>query len=172
MDDPDLWLWIWLGAAVFFGVGEMVAVGSFFLLPFAVGAILAAFAAGFDGPLVLQWVLFVGGSLGAFLALRPLAKRLDSVDPVDGIGARRLIGVQARILESIPEGGHTAGMAMIGSEEWRVEGIDDRAVPAGTLVRVVEVRGTRAIVAPVDLGRSDDSAAGLPPTAEPPPPLD
>jgi membrane protein implicated in regulation of membrane protease activity len=158
-----LWLWIWLAAAVLFGVGEMVAAGSFFLLPFAAGAILAALAAAFDGPLVLQWILFVGGSLGAFLALRPIAKRLDAADPVDGIGARRLIGEQARIVDSIPEHGEL-GMAVIGREQWRVQSVDGRPIPAGTLVRVVEVRGTRAVVTPVDLPRSAD----LPPSTEPP----
>ncbi len=161
MDDPDLWLWIWLAAAVFFGVGEIVVAGSFFLLPFAAGAVLAALVAAVDGPLVLQWLLFVGASLGTFLALRPLARKLASEDPVDGIGARRLIGEQARIIESIPEGGHDLGMARIGREEWRVQGLDNRAIPAGTLVRVVEVRGTRAVVVPVAL---DDPASGLPPS--------
>jgi membrane protein implicated in regulation of membrane protease activity len=151
MDNPDLWLWIWLAAAVFFGVGEIIVAGSFFMLPFAAGAALAALAAAVGGPLVLQWVLFVGVSLAGFLALRPLAKRLEAGDPVDGIGARRLIGEQARIVDSIPEGGHDLGMAIIGREQWRVQSLDDRPIPAGTLVRVVEVRGTRAVVVPVDL---------------------
>lgn len=150
MDDPDLWLWIWLAAAVLFGVGEVILAGSFFMLPFAGGAVLAAIAAAVGGPLVVQWLLFVGASLGIFLALRPLAKRLDAGEPVDGIGARRLIGEQARVLESIPEGGDL-GMALIGREQWRIESVDGRSVPAGTLVRVVEVRGTRAVVVPVDL---------------------
>ena len=150
MDDPDLWLWIWLAAAVFFGVGEIIVAGSFFMLPFAAGAALAALAAAFGGPLVLQWLLFVGVSLGSFLALRPIAKRLDAADPVDGIGARRLIGEQARVVDAIPEGGEL-GMAIIGREQWRVESVDQSAIPAGTLVRVVEVRGTRAVVVPVGL---------------------
>jgi len=162
MDDPDIWLWIWLAAAVLFGVGEILVAGSLFLLPFAVGAVLAALVAAVDGPLVLQWGLFVGASFASFLALRPLAKRLDAADPADGIGARRLIGEQARIVDAIPEGGHDLGTAMIGREPWRVQSIDDRAIEAGTLVRVVEVRGTRAVVVPVDLGpppsdRSDTS---------------
>jgi membrane protein implicated in regulation of membrane protease activity len=150
MDDPDLWLWIWLAAAVFFGVGEIIVAGSFFMLPFAAGAALAALTAAVDGPLVLQWIVFVGVSLGAFLALRPIAKRLDAADPVDGIGARRLIGEQARVVDAVPDGGEL-GMAIIGREQWRVESVDKSAIAAGTLVRVVEVRGTRAVVVPVDL---------------------
>jgi membrane-bound ClpP family serine protease len=55
-------------------------------------------------------------------------------------------------------------MAVIGREQWRVQSVDGRPIPAGTLVRVVEVRGTRAVVTPVDLPRSAD----LPPSTEPP----
>ena len=36
--DPEVWRWIWLIAAVVFGVGEMAVAGSFFLAPFAIGA--------------------------------------------------------------------------------------------------------------------------------------
>ena len=38
MDDPEVWRWIWLVAAVLFAIGEMGSPGSFFLLPFAAGA--------------------------------------------------------------------------------------------------------------------------------------
>ncbi len=165
MDDPGLWLWIWLAAAVLFGVGEIVVAGSFFLAPFAAGAVAAALVAAVDGPLVVQWGLFVGVSLGAFLALRPLARRLDALDPADGIGARRLIGEQARIVQAIPEGSHDLGLAMIGREEWRVESLDGHAIPVGTVTRVVEVRGTRAVVVPLD-------RAGPPPALSDPPPPD
>lgn len=165
MDDPGVWLWIWLAAAVLFGVGEIVVAGSFFLAPFAAGAVAAALVAAVEGPLVVQWGLFVGVSLGAFLALRPLARRLDAIDPVDGIGARRLIGETARVIEAIPAGSHDLGLAMIGREEWRVESLDGQEIPAGSLTRVVEVRGTRAVVVPIDL-------AGPPPALSDEPPHD
>ncbi len=37
----ETWRWIWLGAAVAFTVGEIAVAGSFFLLPFAAGALAA-----------------------------------------------------------------------------------------------------------------------------------
>jgi len=155
MDNPDVWLWIWLGTTVLFTVGEIAVAGSFFLLPFAAGALLAAIGAALGAALVVQWLLFVLISGGAFLALRPLARRLDISAPADGIGARRLIGETARIIDAIPAGGDL-GLALIGREQWRVESMDGSAVAEGTLVRVVEVRGTRAVVFPVELPGSVD----------------
>ncbi|MGY6499424.1 MAG: NfeD family protein [Acidimicrobiales bacterium] len=160
MDNPDNWMWIWLGGAVLFGAGEMAAAGSFFLLPFAVGALITFFAATFGVGLFLQWAIFVVVSTGAFLALRPLARRLDADHPVEGIGSRRLIGESARVIEAISDSGD--GMIRLEREEWRAQSLDGQPIPVGTAVRVVEVRGTRVIVFPLDLDPGDT----------PPPPID
>ncbi|QGG94770.1 NfeD family protein [Actinomarinicola tropica] len=154
MDNPDIWIWIWLGTALLLGAVEMLAAGTLFFLPFAAGALLASLAAALDVPVLAQWLIFLGTSGGSFFALRPIARRLDAVDPVQGIGARRLIGETAHVIEPVPDDGHDLGMARIGREEWRIESLDGRGIPAGTLVRVVEVRGTRAVVFPVEIAQS------------------
>ena len=40
--EPELWRWIWLGAAAVFLLGEVIIAGGVFMLPFAGGAIVAA----------------------------------------------------------------------------------------------------------------------------------
>ena len=149
MDDPEQWRWIWMVAAVAFVIGEMASPGSFFLLPFAVGAGVATILAFADVNLALQWLVFVGLSAGAFAALRPLARRLDVGSPATGIGAKRLIGEVGTILEPL-DGDDDLGLVRIHREEWRAESVDGSAIPADTRVRVVEVRGTRVVVWPVD----------------------
>lgn len=144
MDEPEQWRWIWLGTAVLFGIGEMTSPGSFFLAPFAIGAAVAAILAFADVPLVGEWAAFVGISVASFVALRPLAKRLDAQGTSDGIGARRLIGRTGTVLEDIPAGG--IGMVSVDREEWRAESPDTTALPAGTAVRIAQVEGTRVIV--------------------------
>lgn len=154
---PEVWRWIWLGATVFFGVGEMAVAGSFFLAPFAVGAGVATVLAFFGVGLALQWTAFLVVSVAMFLALRPIAKRLDKEGPVLGIGSHRQIGQTARVLEGI-DGAKDLGTVLLGSERWRAESTDGQVVPEGAVVSVVEVRGTRLLV------RYDPTAAGSGPT--------
>jgi membrane protein implicated in regulation of membrane protease activity len=161
VDDPEQWRWIWLATTILFLVGEMFSPGSFFLLPFAIGAGVAAVLAFADQDLVWQWVAFVGLSVAFFATLRPLARRLDVESPVGGIGARRLIGEEGAVLEPI-DGRGDGGQVRVQREEWRAESVDDTPIAEGTRVRVVEVKGTRLVVWPVD----------SPGPSEPPAPAD
>jgi membrane protein implicated in regulation of membrane protease activity len=162
MDDPEVWRWIWLVAAVLFAVGEMGSPGSFFLLPFAAGAATASLFAFADVGLTAQWIAFVGVSVIVFAALRPLAKRLDRGEPTEGIGSKRLIGEPAVVIETIPGGTHELGLVRVHREEWRAETVDGTAVPAGSTVSVLDQRGTRLVVS----GSRSDALPSSPPTKE------
>jgi membrane protein implicated in regulation of membrane protease activity len=151
MNSPAVWAFIWLAVAATFGVGEILVAGSFFLLPFAIGALVAAIVSFVGAPILVGWVLFIVVSILAFLALKPLAARLDiSLPNPTGIGANRLVGGVGRVATAIPTGTASAGMVQIEGEEWRAEGRDGMGVPAGTEVRIIEVKGTRVIVEPAD----------------------
>lgn len=148
MDEPEQWRWIWLGAAVLFGLGEMATPGAFFLAPFGIGAAVAAILAWADVPVAGEWAAFVGISVAALVALRPLARRLDqnAAGSSSGVGSRRLIGRTGLVLEDITN--TAAGMVKVDLEEWRAMSADRSAIPAGTEVVVTEVEGTRIIVTP------------------------
>ncbi len=147
MDNPDIWLWMWLVAAVVFVVGEMLTFGSFFLLPFAGGAAVAFVLSLFGVNPAISFGAFLIVSGAGFAALRPLSRRLDREGPSDGIGARRLIGEDGAVLEMIP-GGDDLGLVRVGREQWRAESADKTALAVGTPIRVLEVRGTRVVVWP------------------------
>lgn len=149
MEDPEVWRWIWLTAAVVLGVGEMFTAG-FFLLPFALGALVAAVLAFMGVGLAVQLIVFAVVSVVVFAAFRPLAHRLDQSSEDHGIGAKRLVGASALVLEPIQ--GTEAGMVRIGTEEWRAESVDGQPIEAGTTVTVKEIRGTRAVVLPSESG--------------------
>jgi len=147
VDDPAAWRWIWLGATVVFALGELALAGTFFLLPFAVAALVACVLAFADVAISIQWVAFVGVAAVGSIGLIPLRRRLDRDDQAsDGIGARRLIGQAALVVEPIHAGPHRRGMVRVGREEWRAETADSLAVEAGTVVQVVDVRGTGVVV--------------------------
>jgi membrane protein implicated in regulation of membrane protease activity len=146
MDEPEQWRWIWLGAAVLFGIGEMATPGAFFLAPFAIGAVVAAALAFADVPLAGEWAAFVGISVASLVALRPLARRLDRHGGSDGVGSRRLIGRPGTVLTAITPG--ELGVVRVDREEWRAESSDRTPIPEGAAVLVTEVQGTRVIVTP------------------------
>jgi len=145
MDEPEQWRWIWLGAAVLFGIGEMATPGAFFLAPFGVGAGIAAILAFAGVGLAGEWGAFVVISVAAFVALRPLARRLDQGTGSEGIGSRRLIGRDGTVLQPI---GPATGLVRVDSEEWRAESATGTFIDTGEQVRITEVTGTRVIVVP------------------------
>ena len=80
MDSPEDWRWVWIIATAVFAIGELTSPGSFFMLPFAIGALVATVLAFLDVDIVIEWLAFVGVSLAVFAALRPVARRLNRSD--------------------------------------------------------------------------------------------
>jgi membrane protein implicated in regulation of membrane protease activity len=148
MDNPVVWGVIWVVAAAALGIGEMLAAGTFFFAPFAIGAMAAALASFLGLPVVFSWLVFIVVSSVSFLALRPLAARMNAVEPAARVGATRLVGERGVVLTTIPRGSSEVGVVRIHREEWRAESTVDRPLEAGTPVRVVEVTGTRVVVEP------------------------
>ncbi|MFV0527022.1 MAG: NfeD family protein [Acidimicrobiales bacterium] len=161
MDSPESWAVAYLAFAAAFGVGELLMPGTFFLLPFAAGGVVASIISLLGAPVLLSLPVFLVVSVAALVALRPLAHRLDKDAPtVTGIGANRLNGATATVTERIDHGG--IGMVRVEGEEWRAETIDRQPLEAGTSVIVVEVRGTRLIVVPNVTGATGPPLAGPP----------
>lgn len=146
--DPDFWRWVWLIAMVVFGIGEIAFAGTFFLAPFAIGAGIAAILAFMGVTLGIEWAVFLVVSVAMFLALRPIAHRLDAEGPILGIGSNRQLGQRAQVIEAI-NGENEPGMVMLGAEKWRAESSTGEPIDSGTTVFVTEVRGTRVFVSKI-----------------------
>ncbi len=157
MDNPTVWAVIWLALTASFGVGELLMAGTFFLLPFAIGALVAAIVSLVGAPLIVSFPVFLISSLGAFLGMRPLAKRLDASTPdVAGIGANRLLGVAGTVIEAITPMDGQGGMVKVGAEEWKADSAAEFGLPVGVKIRVLEVRGTRLVVEPAEVSGLQD----------------
>ena len=131
---------------VAFVLGEMATPGAFFMLPFAVGAVVACVVAFAGGGIGLQWLLFVGVSAVASVALIPLRRKLDKEEPLDGVGSRRLLNQQAVVIRAVDPGPDGVGRVRLGREEWRAESATRVGIPVGAVVKVIEVRGTCVVV--------------------------
>lgn len=149
MDSPGAWAIIWLVVAAAFGAGEIAMAGSFFLMPFAIGAAAAAIASLLSAPVALSWLIFLAVSIASFFALKPLAARLDAELPNPrGFGSNRLVGTEGIVEEAIPQGETGTGQVRIGGEQWRAVARGGLGLPVGTPVTVIAVEGTRVIVSP------------------------
>ena len=142
MDD---WV-IWLVAAVILAAGE-IATTSFFLAPFAIGALLAAIAA-----------LARGSGRGLVGAVRARDGRdasrssgrsragISSRARPHRTGTAALIGRNAIVLDRVSHDG-TAGTVKLEGETWTARAYDeDRTFEPGTRVQVIEIRGATALV--------------------------
>lgn len=145
--DQGMWTAVWLVAAAALAIGEMVTAG-FFLLPFAVGAGAAGILAIVGASIPSQIVTFVVVSVLVLWLLQRFARK-DLHGELLPVGAARYMGALAVVTEDVNRV-HGTGMVKMGTEVWRAttDGNDD--IEIGAEVRVVEVRGARLVVEPVE----------------------
>ena len=140
----DGWVF-WIIVGIAFAVGEMLTT-SFFLAPFAVGALFAALLAALGIGGVGAWSLFIVVSLLMLWVVRPIARSHLKTPAQIRTGTAALVGRRAVVLERIAN--HEAvGCVRIDGEVWTARAYDDeRIIEAGTTVDVVEIRGATALV--------------------------
>jgi len=141
-----LWI-VWLVVACVLGFAELHAT-SFYLAPFAAGALLAAIVALVGVGAAASGVVFVIGSGAAFAAIRPVARRHRRLPPAMRTGAAALVGRRAIVLERIAND-EGVGCVRIDGEVWTARSYDeDQVIEPGQKVDVVEIRGATAMVMP------------------------
>ena len=138
--------WIlWLVVACGFGAGEVLSGSSFYLAPFALGALLAAGAdAAIDGAAGV--IVFAVVSIATLLTVRPLVQSRLMSTPTLRTGGAALVGKRAVVLERIAnhEG---VGRVRIESEVWTARSLDDeQVIEPGTTVEVIDIKGATALV--------------------------
>lgn len=162
--DLDVWPWIWLGIAVTFALVELVVVGgSFIILPWAASAFVSAILAFYDVSIEIQWATFVFGGAVLFAVLYRWAQRFmreHTMDP--GVGADRLVGLTAIVTTPInPDDTTRAGRVSIDGEVWGAVTDGAYRIAEGAKVRVLAMKGTRVVVAPLAPGhRPNETASG------------
>jgi len=141
----DAWI-VWLIAAAAFGVGEMHT-GGLYLLPFALGAALAALLSAAGAATVASVIAFAAVSLIVVAALRPIARRHRRLPPAIRTGAAALVGHRAMVIERIANGEGVGCVKIDGGEVWTARSLDDdEVIEAGERVEVVDIKGATALV--------------------------
>jgi membrane protein implicated in regulation of membrane protease activity len=141
----DAWI-LWFIAAAVFGVGELHT-NSFYLLPFALGAVLAAVLSLLGVGALLSAVAFIAASGLVVGALRPVALRHRHLPPAIRTGAAALVGRRATVLERIVNDEGVGCVRIEGGEVWTARSLDDdEVIEAGERVEVVDIKGATALV--------------------------
>jgi membrane protein implicated in regulation of membrane protease activity len=139
---PDWAFWL-LAAAALAG-GEIMTLG-FFLGPIAIAAILAALIAVVGGPVPLQVIAFLLGSIASLAIVRPIARRHMRTPPQIRTGTAALVGAPCVVLARVDRDN---GQVKIGGEVWTARAYDDDDVfEPGMRVEVMRIEGATALVA-------------------------
>jgi len=140
----DAWV-IWVIVACLFGAGE-IASTSFFLGPFAIGALVAAVVAAVGGGAVAAAAVFILVSVLLLLFVRPIARAHLRTPAQIRTGTAALVGRRAMVIERISND-EAVGCVRIDGEVWTARAYDDdEVIEAGTPVQVIEIRGATALV--------------------------
>ena len=118
----DAWVF-WVILAVVLAVGEVVSL-SFFLAPFAVGAIAAALLDAAGVGAIGQFAAFLASSLLLLAIVRPIARRHVSMPPQLRTGTAALVGETAVVLERISNDDDVGSVRLKG-QVWTARAYDD-----------------------------------------------
>ena len=139
----DAWH-LWVIVALLLVVAEMFN-GDFWLVCLGIGALLAA-AVSLVLPGIVPGILaFAAGSVIGLFGVRPTLLRYFHRGPRLRTNVEALLGRTGVVSEAI-EPGTGRGRVLVEGENWRGVTLDERALPAGTKVSVVQVDGTQLVV--------------------------
>jgi membrane protein implicated in regulation of membrane protease activity len=140
----DEWV-IWLIVAVAFAVGEILNL-SFFLFPFAIGALGAAVVALAGAGTPAAFAAFAVLTAVSFAVVRPIAKRHVRMPAQLRTGTAALVGRSAVVLEPIDNDANH-GTVRLDGETWTARSYDeDETFATGARVHVIEIKGATALV--------------------------
>ncbi len=143
----DLMSWLWLGAAVLFGVVEALTAGLVSIW-FVAGAAAALVGALLGAGLGVQVALFLAVSAAALAATRPLVRRFTKGGAV-ATNADRALGETAKVTEAIDNTAST-GAVYVDGKTWTARSADGSVIPAGAMVQVLRIEGVKLFVKTIE----------------------
>jgi len=135
---------VWVIVAVALAGVELLTPGLFVAGLLVLPALAAALAATLGAGAAAQLIVFIVGSAGSALVVRPLARRHIRMPAQMRTGTAALVGAPATVLQRVDRDG---GRVRIGGEEWSARTfMEDQVIEPGTRVEVVKIEGATAIV--------------------------
>lgn len=139
----DYMIWVWLGAAVVFGIVEALTAGLVSIW-FVAGSAAALIAAFLGAGLGLQVALFLVVSAAALAATRPLVRRYAEGKAVP-TNLDRVLGDSGKVTETI-DNENSTGAVYVDGKTWTARSADGSVIPEGSVVEILRMEGVKLFV--------------------------
>ena len=143
----DYMIWVWLAAAVVFGVVEALTAGLVSIW-FVAGSAVALIGAFLGAGLGVQTALFVLVSAAALAVTRPLVRRYTAGKAVP-TNLDRVLGDSGKVTEIINNENST-GAVYVDGKTWTARSDDGSVIPAGTVVEILRMEGVKLFVRKIE----------------------
>ena len=143
----DYMIWVWLGAAVVFGVVEALTAGLVSIW-FVAGSAAALIGAFLGAGLGVQVALFVVVSAAALAVTRPLVRRYTAGKAVP-TNLDRVLGDSGKVTETI-DNENSSGAVYVDGKTWTARSADGSVIPAGTVVEILRMEGVKLFVKKIE----------------------
>lgn len=145
----NIFIWLWLGAIVLFGVAEVLTEGmvSIWFVAGSLAALIACMSGWSLGgltPEATQVLVFAVVSALALAVTRPLVRRFMS-RPHIPTNSDRVLGMTAKVTEAV-DNQRASGAVYVDGKTWTARSADGSAIPAGTQVKVQKIEGVKLLV--------------------------
>ncbi len=145
----NIFIWLWLGAIVLFGVAEVVTEGMvsiWFVAGSLAGLVtcMSGWALGGLSPEATQVLVFALVSAAALLLTRPLVRRFMT-RPHIPTNLDRVLGMVGKVTEAV-DNERASGAVYVDGKTWTARSADGSAIPAGTQVKVRKIEGVKLLV--------------------------
>ena len=143
----DYMIWVWLGAAVVFGIVEALTAGLVSIW-FVAGSAAALIGAFLGAGLGLQVALFVVVSAAALAVTRPLVRRYTAGKAVP-TNLDRVLGDSGKVTETI-DNENSTGAVYVDGKTWTARSADGSVIPAGAVVEILRMEGVKLFVKKIE----------------------
>ena len=138
---------IWLIIAGVCLIGEIMTTG-FLVFWLSIGALLSMIVSFFTDNVIIQTAVFVISSTILIFATKPFVKKFAKTKNVK-TNAFSIIGQNGIVTKDI-DSINSKGQVKVDGETWSAVGKDDIDIQKGTEIEVLEIKGVKAIVKPVN----------------------
>ena len=138
--------YIWLIIAGIFLIFEIFTAG-FLLFWLSIGALISMIVSFFTSNIAIQTAVFVVSSAILIFATKPFVKKFAKTKTVK-TNAFSIVGQNGIVIKDI-DSINSKGQIKVDGEVWSAVGKNDMNIEKGTEVEILEIKGVKAIVAPI-----------------------